>query len=128
MTQQLPHVRNLDIKNDGIEQEVVVMKEDPYNGDLYIIPTVDMDKVDRERIIKILSHRDATRLPLYEVMALEYLGNGMNALEFFHQLVKIRTVDGNVFPVSSGKRGAPRAVQGEERTEKRAGPGRQRKE
>lgn len=102
----LPHVRRLDIYKDGIEQDVVVMKEDPYNGDLYLIPINDLDRIDKDRMLKILQHREANRLPLYELMSYEYLGNGMNALEFFHQLVKVRTTEGRVFPVSSNKRGA----------------------
>lgn len=101
----IPHLRGIDLRNTGVVDEVLVMKEDRRNGDIYYIAVSDLDDIDKARIRKILAKRDAHRVSLPELMASETLRNGMNALEFFHQLVKIRTMSGKILPVGSGKRG-----------------------
>jgi hypothetical protein len=104
--QSIPHVEWIDLHNDGIAQEIIVMSRNVNNGDVYFIAISDLDQIDRLRMLKVLKKRDADKYPLYDLLANETLKNGMNALEFFHQLVKVRTMNGRILPVDSGKRGA----------------------
>ena len=106
MSKQSKHLRRVSLKNDNVYQEVIVMKEDGSTGDIYYIATNELDVIDRQRMIKILNRRDSDAYPLYDLLANETLANGMNALEYFHQLVKIRTLNGDIFAVNSGKTGA----------------------
>lgn len=100
-----PHSFWLDITNNGVLTEVVILKEDK-NGDIYFIPLKSLDNIDLQRIGKILASRNAKMFPLYELMAQTTLGNGMNALLYFQQLVKMRTASGQVVPASANLRGA----------------------
>ena len=102
----LPHVEWIDLHNDGIAQEIIVMSRNQTTGDIYFIAIQDLDQIDRLRMLRVLKRKDAAKYPLYELLANETLKNGMNALEFFHQLVKIRTAAGKILAVDSGKRGA----------------------
>lgn len=102
----VPHVEWIDLHNDGIAHEIIVLSRNVNNGDLYFISMTDLDQIDRLRMAKVLNKKDAAVIPLWELLSHETLKNGMNALEFFHQLAKIRTVNGKVFPVDSNKRGA----------------------
>lgn len=106
MTQaSLPHVEWIDLHNDGIAQEIIVMSKNQNTGDIYFIAIQDLDQIDRLRMLRVLKKRDAHKYPLYDLLANETLKNGMNALDFFHQLVKIRTTTGKILPVGSGKQG-----------------------
>lgn len=102
----VPHVEWLDLHNDGVAHEIIILSRNGVTGDLYFISMTDLDQIDKVRIARVLQKKDAAKLPLWELLANETLKNGMNALEFFHQLAKIRTVNGKVFPVDSNKRGA----------------------
>ena len=121
------HVEWIDLRLDNILEEIVIMGVNEGNGDIYHISTKDLDAMDLARLRKVLNKPTAHLYPLWENMANDTLKNGMNTLEFFHQLVKIRTVQGRILPVNSGRIGAgyssltPRPVMIEE--EKR-GPGR----
>lgn len=108
MTQpSLPHVEWIDLLNDGVAQEIVVMSKNQSNGDIYFISIQDLDQIDRGRLLKVLRRKDAAKYPLWDLLSQETLRNGVNALEFFHQLVKIRTLGGRILPVGSGKQGVP---------------------
>lgn len=105
MTEQAyKHYRAMDIYGNGIGYNVVVIKEDP-NGDVYFIKEEDMDGVDLRRMASILQKRDADKTPLWDLMDQVTLKNGMNALEYFHQLVLVRTSSGQVISPSSTRRG-----------------------
>lgn len=114
MSKKSIHLERISLKNDGVFEEVLIMSKNENTGDIYYIAVNDLDTIDKKRVIRILSRRDANNYPLYDLMANETLANGMNALEFFHQLVKIRTVNGDIFPVNSGKTGGRVEVQEEE--------------
>lgn len=100
-----PHTAWLDITNNGVLAEVVVLKEDS-NGDVYFIPLKSLDTIDLQRIGRILANRNAKMFPLHELMAQTTLGNGINALLYFQQLVKMRTASGQVAPAGANLRGA----------------------
>lgn len=100
------HIGWIDLRNDGILQEIAIMSRNKNNGDIYFIAINDLDEIDKRRIIKVLNKPDANKYPLWELMANTTMPNGQNTLEFFHQLVKIRTERGQILPVGSNKMGA----------------------
>ncbi len=106
MTQQKGHIGWIDLKGDGTQQEIAVLKVDPENEDIYFIAINDLDDIDRRRLIKVLKTPNALNYPLWELMANNTLSNGQNALDFFHQLVKIRTHSGTIMSVNSGRIGS----------------------
>lgn len=91
---QFPHTEWVDLLNNGVAVEVIVMKRDQRNGDLYFIRTDYLDEIDRRRILQILKKRDADKYPLWDLLDNTTLGNGENALEYFHQLVRVVTESG----------------------------------
>lgn len=101
MSKALPHVRLLDLHADGVAREVLVLSENKATGDIYFILSNDLDEIDKMRLIKILSKPDASRYPLWELLINETLANGQNALELYHQLVKVRLKNGKIFPISA---------------------------
>lgn len=103
----VPHVEWIDLHNDGVAHEIIILSRNINNGDLYFIAMQDLDQIDRLRMARVLRKKDAGKLPLWELLSNETLKNGMNALDFFHQLAKLRTVNGKVFSVDSNRRGAP---------------------
>lgn len=101
----LPHVAWVDLFNNGVAYEVIVMKNDRATGDLYFVRVDYLDEVDRKRITNILQRRDASSYQLWDLMSNITLGNGENALEFFHQLVQVRTNSGEIMTPRLGKSG-----------------------
>lgn len=101
----LPHVEWIDLRLNGIQEEIIVMSKNQNNGDIFFIAIQDLDQIDKMRMLKVLKKKDAHKYPLWDLLSNETLKNGMNALDFFHQLVKIRTVTGKIIPVGAGKMG-----------------------
>ena len=91
------HVQHLDLYGNGIPHEVVVIKEE-INGDKYFIQTDMLDMVDLERLRNILDKRDSHLYAMWDLMSQTMLRNGMNALEYFHQLVRVKTAAGPIVP------------------------------
>lgn len=102
--QTYKHYRSMDIYGNGVGYNVVIVKESP-NGDVYFIKEEDLDGVDVRRMQAILNRRDADRNPLWDVMSQVTLKNGMNALEYFHQLVQVRTASGQIISPSNTRQG-----------------------
>lgn len=100
------HIAWADLYNNGVLVEIAVVALDENNGDLYFIPIAALDTVDRERLLKIISKRDAGKYPLWDLMSNSTLKNGVNALEYFNQLVKGRSLSGQFFTPNSGRVGA----------------------
>jgi len=88
-----PHTQWIDLKNNGVMIECAVLKEDGF-GNIYYIEIPSLDGIDKNRIARILAKPRASEVPLWESMGLSQLKNGMNALDYFHQLVKIITPEG----------------------------------
>lgn len=91
------HVQHIDLYGNGILHEVVVVKEE-INGDIHFIQTSILDEIDLVRLRLILDKRDSHLYPMWDLMSQTTLKNGMNALEYFHQLVKIKTAAGPILP------------------------------
>lgn len=107
---QLPHIEWHDLRNDGLLHEIAILKKDNTNGDIYYVPIQDLDVLDKKRLLKIVTKPEAGRYPLWDLMSREIMGNGQNALDFFHQLAKIRTTSGHIIPVASNRRGAGNTI------------------
>jgi len=101
----LPHVEWVDLHNNGVATEVIVIKRDQRSGDLYFIKTDELDDIDRRRLVSILKKRDAGKYELWDLLDNTTLGNGENALEFFHQLVKVLTESGQIITPRAGQQG-----------------------
>jgi len=98
---QVNHTEWIDLKGNGIMVECAVLKEDDF-GNTYFIEIPNLDGIDKNRLARIVSSRNAHSFPLWDVMSQVTLNNGMNALAYFHQLVKIITQDGVVMNPRSG--------------------------
>lgn len=83
----LPHIKWIDLHNNGTLIECAVMNEDAL-GNLTFIQVNQLDAVDRRRLLKIITSRTATQFPLWDLMSNITLNNGVNALTYFHQLVR----------------------------------------
>lgn len=100
-----PHIEWIDLKNDGVLVECAIMKRDP-NGNIYFFPLKFCDTVDKRRLFKIITNRNANMYELWDLMSNMTLGNGMNALEFFHQFVRVLTASGKIINPTLGTVGA----------------------
>lgn len=98
---QFPHVKWIDIKGNGLMVECAVMKEDA-QGNIYYFELGRLDDIDRQRIARLLTSRNAPNMELWDLMSNTTLNNGVNALSYFHQLVKIISADGVVFSPRAG--------------------------
>lgn len=110
-----PHIEWLDLHSDGNLHEVAVVKRDQY-GNTYFLQLRELDVIDRRRLVGILSNRNAPNMELYELFSQITLGNGVNALEYFHQLVKVKTPGGQVMKPQIGIQGAPGVVHAQPQT------------
>lgn len=105
------HVFWADLEGKGLMQEIIVVAKDNYRGTLWFIPMNALDEVDKRRIFKLVTDRSATMLPLFEVMSNTILGNGVNALVYFHQLTKMWTASGQIVDPNAGLIGAAPTMQ-----------------
>lgn len=101
---QFPHIEWLELNGDGILYECAVMKRDD-NGSVLFFKTNDLDEIDKRRLAGILMDRNAHNFELWDLMAQKTLGNGVNALAYFHQLVKQLTPNGRVLDPRAGQVG-----------------------
>lgn len=102
---ELPHVAYMDIYGRGIAEECAILAVNKHTSDVYFIPVSGLDNVDRKRLLQVLQKRDAHKYPLWDLLSNTTLKNGMNALEYFHQLVKVKAVNGAIFSPSIGRHG-----------------------
>ena len=106
-SRQFPYIAAVDLFGKNVANEVAVMAIDNRNGDLFFIRLDHLDPIDIKRLKQIILSRDSARYPLWDLMSQKTLPNGMNALEFFQQFVKVRTVGGQILSPGSGSRGLP---------------------
>jgi hypothetical protein len=88
-----PHTKWIDLKNDGVMVECAVLKTDGF-GNIYYVEIPSLDNIDRDRLGRMLGAPRSREIPLWETMAQTTLRNGMNGLDYFHQLVKVITPEG----------------------------------
>lgn len=99
---QFPHVEWLELYGDGTLHECAVLKTDAVGNKLFF-KTNNLDAIDKDRLVRILSDRNARSMELWDLMSTKTLGNGVNALIYFNQLVKQLTAGGKVVDPRSGQ-------------------------
>jgi hypothetical protein len=99
-----PHIEWIELNGDGIMHECAVMKRDATGNVLYF-RTNDLDQIDKRRLAGIIMDRNARTMELWDLMANKTLGNGMNALVYFSQLVKQLTTNGKILDPKAGQVG-----------------------
>lgn len=101
---QFPHIQWIDIKGRGIMVECAVMKTDSH-GNMYYFELGMLDAIDKQRIARIVQSRNALTMELWDLMSNTTLNNGANALQYFHQLVKIISASGVEYSPRAGSIG-----------------------
>lgn len=101
---EYPHVAWIDLSGDGVLHECAIMRREQ-NGNILYFKTNDLDSIDKRRLVGILMDRNARNFPLWDLMAQKTLGNGVNALTYFHQLVKQLTPTGKTIDPRAGQVG-----------------------
>lgn len=99
-----PHVGWIDLEGQGIMTEVAVVSNN--ESGVSFIRLDQLDDIDRSRIFKVISNRNAGLYELWDLMSNVTLGNGANALDYFHQFVKVLTPSGQVINPQMGRIGA----------------------
>lgn len=99
-----PHVEWIELYGDGKMHECVILKRDGI-GNAFFFTINSLDQTDQRRLAQILADRNASNFELWDLMAQKTLGNGMNALAYFHQLVRIITPNGKVMDPQTGVMG-----------------------
>ena len=93
----------LDLDGTGVLSECAVMKRFP-NGDIYYFTLDSLDAIDKQRLKTILVNRNATLYDeLWKVLEQNTLGNGVNALIYFNQLVRQITPSGTILPFGTNR-------------------------
>lgn len=98
---KFPHIKWIDLYDDGTRHECAVMKQDDL-GNVYYFELNKLDDVDKRRLFNIISNRNSHMHELWDLMGNVTLGNGVNALDYFHQLVRVRTPSGQIIAPTSG--------------------------
>lgn len=101
MQGQYPHVEWIDLRGNGVLVECAVMRKDDF-GNIYFIEIPALDQIDKNRLARILTNRNANNFELWDLMSQITLNNGINALQYFHQLVKIITPKGVIMNPRQG--------------------------
>lgn len=89
----IPHIKWVDLKNNNVLVECAILKEDGF-GNIYYIEVPNLDSIDKQRLVRIITNRNSKNFELWDLMSQITLNNGMNALEYFHQVVKVITPTG----------------------------------
>ena len=95
------HIDYVDVQDTGYRREVAVMKRWA-DGSISYIDTALLDQIDRGRLKSIISSVHADKYELWELMSMTTLNNGLIALDYFHQLTKIKRAKGSVNINGSG--------------------------
>lgn len=108
-------IKRIDLRRDGVSVEVTLLKavevDKDENGnplyELWYIQNDQLDAIDQKRLLNILqkSARVKDFQPLYETMAQVTLGNGVNALDYFHQYVRVLYPSGAIMRPKLGRSG-----------------------
>ncbi len=103
-SREYPHIAWIDLHQDGVLHECAVLKQNR-DGNIMFFTVNSLDEIDRRRLAGILLDRNAGNFELWDLMAQKTLGNGVNALSYFHQLVKVLTPAGKIMDPKSGQVG-----------------------
>ena len=104
----LKHIFALDINDDGNFREVAVVKK-WQNGSVTYIDVALLDNIDKGRIKGLVMSTHADKYELWDLMYQNRLSNGVNALEYFNQLVKHKMAPGSNTSMLAGSLSSVRA-------------------
>jgi hypothetical protein len=106
-------IKMLDLKRNGVAVEVTVLKAIDIGNDengnmtreIWYIKNDELDNIDKVRLLEVLQKSAKVQdfQPLYETLAEVTLRNGCNALDYFHQYVKILYPSGTIERPKQGK-------------------------
>lgn len=99
-----PHVEWIELYADKILHECLVVLRQP-GGNLLFIKLAELDGIDKDRIVHFLRDRNVRAFSFAELLRSRTLPNGINALEYFHQMVQIITPNGQVMRPQQGQSG-----------------------
>lgn len=109
-------IKNLDLNRNGVAVEVTLINSIPAGVDendeeqfeIWFIRNDELDVIDKQRLLEVLnkSARVGDFQPLYETLADVTLGNGVNALDYFHQYVKVLYPSGVIQRPKQGQQAA----------------------
>lgn len=97
----IPHTYWIDINSNGVFVECCVVNIDQ-DGNYYYFPINALDNIDKKRLLRILTGRLAPTMKCWDLMSNTTLNNGVNALVYFHQLVKVLTQNGQILSPGAG--------------------------
>lgn len=80
----LNHVFRIDWDDNGILEEVVVVKECA-DGTIFGIPVKNLHPIDMERLRKVIVSVHSDKYEMWDLLSQGRLSNGMNSLDFFHE-------------------------------------------
>jgi hypothetical protein len=98
---EIKHVEYLDVDDSGQLKEVAVVKRWD-DGSVSYINIKLLDNVDKGRLKGILEGVHADKYELFELLSQARLTNGLNALDYFHPLVRIKRAKGHIDTVQGG--------------------------
>jgi hypothetical protein len=98
---RLPHVEYLDIHENGALREVAVVKKWE-DGSISYIDIELLDRTDKGRLKAALMDVHADKDPLHVVLSRRTESNGMNSLDYFHPLVKLKRGKNAINTMQSG--------------------------
>ena len=101
MAKKQQHIELKDVDGTGILKEVVIMKRWD-NGSYSYIETALLDQVDKGRLKGIITNEFSDKFEVWELCSHTTLSNGVNALDYFHQLAKHHLEKGSVAAPASG--------------------------
>ena len=106
-------IKTLDLKRNGIGVEVTLINTIEVGNDehgvmqheVWFIKNDELDNIDKARLLEVLQKSAKVNdfQPLYETLADVTLRNGENALDYFHQYVKILYPSGVIERPRRGK-------------------------
>lgn len=103
-SQTHPHIEWLELRMDNVLHECAVLRRDA-QGSVYYIELNALDQIDKRRLVGILADRNAKNFELWDLLSQKTLGNGVNALVYFHQLVHVLTPSGKILDQRAGQVG-----------------------
>ena len=98
---KLPHVEYLDIADNGVLREVAIVKKWD-DGSISYIDIELLDRIDKGRLKAALMDVHVDKDPLFVILGRRTESNGMNALDYFHPLVKLKRAKGAVNTMQTG--------------------------
>lgn len=89
----LRHVFYMDVNDDGILREIALVKKWE-DGSISYVDIALCDNIDKGRLKKVVTGHHADKYQLWELLDMERLSNGINGLDYFHQMTRMKRMPG----------------------------------